>query len=54
VPVWVRPNGEGSVRVDFERPALAVAPGQAVVVYRADVVVGGGWIERVSRADDAA
>ena len=54
LPAWVRSDGEGSVRVDFARPALAVAPGQAVVVYRADVVVGGGWIEQVSRADDAA
>ena len=54
LPAWVRSDGEGSVRVDFARPALAVAPGQAVVVYRADEVVGGGWIERVSRADDAA
>ena len=54
LPAWVRSDREGSVRVDFARPALAVAPGQAVVVYRADEVVGGGWIERVSRADDAA
>jgi len=45
----VREGAGGCVYVDFERPALAVAPGQAVVVYRDDAVVGGGWIERVAR-----
>jgi len=33
-------------RVDCARPVRAVAPGQAVVVYRGDAVVGGGTIER--------
>jgi tRNA-specific 2-thiouridylase len=36
----------GRVRVDFDHPALAVAPGQAVVLYRGDEVLGGGWIEQ--------
>ena len=31
--------------VRFDAPRAAVAPGQAVVVYRGDVVLGGGWIE---------
>ncbi|MGH7821490.1 MAG: tRNA 2-thiouridine(34) synthase MnmA [Candidatus Binatia bacterium] len=31
--------------VTFEEPATAVAPGQAVVAYRGEEVVGGGWIE---------
>jgi tRNA-specific 2-thiouridylase len=30
--------------VRFVEPVWAVAPGQAVVVYRGDVVLGGGWI----------
>lgn len=34
----------GVVRVNFEEPAWAVAPGQAVVLYRGDKVLGGGWI----------
>jgi tRNA-uridine 2-sulfurtransferase len=49
--VRVRVEGEGRVRVTFDRPALAVAPGQAVVVYRGDEVVGGGWIDRPAGPD---
>jgi len=30
----------------FETPVRAVAPGQAVVLYRGTEVVGGGTIER--------
>jgi tRNA-uridine 2-sulfurtransferase len=33
------------VRVRFDDPQSAVAPGQAVVMYDGDVVVGGGWID---------
>lgn len=36
----------GRARVDFDVPQPAVTPGQAVVFYDDDVVVGGGWIER--------
>jgi tRNA-specific 2-thiouridylase len=32
-------------RVDFDRPQSAIAPGQAVVFYEGDVVLGGGWID---------
>ncbi|MDA0659259.1 MAG: tRNA 2-thiouridine(34) synthase MnmA [Planctomycetota bacterium] len=31
--------------VEFSRSAYGVAPGQAVVLYRGDRVLGGGWIE---------
>ena len=41
----VDPLAEGRVRVRFDEPQSAVAPGQAVVMYDGDVVVGGGWIE---------
>jgi tRNA-specific 2-thiouridylase len=34
----------GRVRVCFEQPQFGVAPGQAVVFYRDDRVLGGGWI----------
>ena len=32
------------LRVIFEEPQRAITPGQAVVLYDDDVVVGGGWI----------
>ncbi|MEA1958700.1 MAG: tRNA 2-thiouridine(34) synthase MnmA [Chloroflexota bacterium] len=38
------PNGEAHVK--FERPQLAITPGQAVVFYRDSYVIGGGTIER--------
>jgi len=37
--------GSDSVRVDFDAPQEAPAPGQAVVFYDKDMVVGGGWIK---------
>ena len=33
------------VRVDFATPQSAITPGQAVVFYDGDRVLGGGWIE---------
>jgi tRNA-specific 2-thiouridylase len=34
------------VRVTFDEPQSAVTPGQVVTLYRGDLVVGGGWIDR--------
>ena len=42
----VIPADGGSVRVEFHEPQMAITPGQAVVFYRGDTVVGGGVIER--------
>ena len=36
---------DGRVGIRFEAPQDAVTPGQAVVAYDGDVVLGGGWIE---------
>lgn len=37
--------GKTEVRVDFDEPQAAPTPGQAVVLYNKDVVMGGGWIK---------
>jgi tRNA-uridine 2-sulfurtransferase len=39
------PIGDDRVQVAFDEPQSAVAPGQAVVFYDDDLVVGGGWID---------
>src|SRR4029453_2463993 len=41
----VTPLPNSRVQVTFHEPQTAVAPGQAVVFYEGDTVVGGGWIE---------
>lgn len=40
----VYPEESGFARVEFDRPQRAVTPGQAVVLYQGDLVVGGGTI----------
>ena len=40
----LHPLGDGRVRVAFRDPQRAIAPGQAVVFYAGDEVLGGGWI----------
>jgi tRNA-specific 2-thiouridylase len=37
---------EDQLQVSFEQPRFGVAPGQAVVCYDGDRVLGGGWIDR--------
>jgi tRNA-specific 2-thiouridylase len=41
----VTPLDSGAVQVMFATPQAAVAPGQAVVLYRDDQVLGSAWIE---------
>lgn len=48
-PVTVFPQADGTVRMQFQRPRRAPAPGQAVVLYDGDVVLGGGIILRAER-----
>lgn len=39
------PASDGRLKVIFDRPQRAVAPGQAVVLYSGDRVIGGAWID---------
>ena len=52
-PATVHVHDDGKVRIDFEQPQRAVTPGQAVVFYDGDVVLGGAWIERAEVSADA-
>jgi tRNA-specific 2-thiouridylase len=36
---------DGRLHIQFDKPCYGVAPGQAVVCYDGDRVLGGGWIE---------
>jgi tRNA-specific 2-thiouridylase len=44
-PILPSPSGAERAEVVFDAPQLAITPGQAVVFYDGDEVVGGGWIE---------
>ena len=44
-PAIVQTLGESGAQLTFDAPQIAVTPGQAVVFYDNDVVVGGGWID---------
>jgi tRNA-specific 2-thiouridylase len=41
----VERSADDEVRVIFDEPQRSITPGQAVVFYDGDVVVGGGWIK---------
>lgn len=44
-PATVTPESADRARVLFDSPQLAITPGQAVVFYDGQIVVGGGWID---------
>ncbi|HEY7856031.1 MAG TPA: tRNA 2-thiouridine(34) synthase MnmA [Terriglobales bacterium] len=44
-PAWAEPLDEGKLRVRFDEPQRAITPGQTVVVYQGELVLGGAWID---------
>ena len=44
IPAVPYPLPDGSVRVVFDEPQRAITPGQTVVLYDGDFVLGGGRI----------
>ncbi|HEX2267518.1 MAG TPA: aminomethyltransferase beta-barrel domain-containing protein, partial [Actinomycetota bacterium] len=49
VPAVIEARAPDRVRVEFRAPQRAVAPGQSVVFYRRDEVLGGGRITEALR-----
>ncbi len=45
-PGRVRATGQNMLEARFDEPIAAVTPGQAVVCYDGDRVLGGGWIDQ--------
>ena len=52
-PATVTPLPDGRIRVVFDAPQRAITPGQAVVLYDGDLVLGGGTIEAANEKPDA-
>jgi len=48
-PATLEVDGE-RLRVRFDEPQMAVAPGQGAAVYRGERLLGGGWIARAGGA----
>lgn len=46
IPCRIIPLADNSAQVQFTEPEKSVTPGQAVVFYDGDAVLGGGWIEK--------
>jgi tRNA-specific 2-thiouridylase len=48
-PAWIESSdANGDVRVRFDAPVDQAAPGQSLVLYRGDEILGGGLIRRAS------
>jgi tRNA-specific 2-thiouridylase len=53
-PCLVRQTGDDEVEAVFAAPRRALTPGQALVLYEGDDVLGGGWIHTVGETVAAA
>ena len=42
----ITPLPDNGARIEFDEPQSAITPGQAVVFYDGDTVLGGGWISK--------
>lgn len=42
---WAEALPENRLRLRFDEPQRAIAPGQTAVLYAGDLVLGGGWID---------
>jgi tRNA-specific 2-thiouridylase len=47
-PARARIYAGDRVQIEFDEPQRAITPGQAVVLYKGDMVIGGGWIEKIT------
>lgn len=45
-PAKLTKETDDQIRLEFTEPQRAIAPGQAVVFYQGEKVLGGGWIKR--------
>ena len=46
-PATAYPLANGAARVEFDEPQRALTPGQAIVLYNGDTVLGGGTITEI-------
>ncbi|MDI6704328.1 MAG: tRNA 2-thiouridine(34) synthase MnmA [bacterium] len=51
-PAKIFPLSHGKAKVRFDSPQPSITPGQAVVFYQDDLVLGGGWIEQGRRLSE--
>ena len=46
-PCLVHQTADDELQISFMQPRRAITPGQSVVIYEGNDVLGGGWIQQV-------